>query len=108
MLATAFEVAGRRLLRVVAIGPEESLGGADESPRIRDAVDAGPRVHPLDEQDLGLVEAADAGEVALVEDGLADRPLGLAQQIPDRQLGIPIGAEEIGAEVTDQVNFLRP
>ena len=42
--------------------------------RVGQLADAGPRVDPLDEQDLALVDVADPGQRPLVEQRLADRP----------------------------------
>ena len=64
-------------------------------------VDRGLRVHTADEAQLGGVHVADAGEVALVEQRVAQRAVRLGQQAAYGLVGVPVGAEQVRAEVTD-------
>ena len=43
------------------------------------------------------------GQVALVEQRLADLPVGLGAQPAHRLVGVPVGAEHVRAEVADGV-----
>ena len=56
---------------------------------------------PAQEQHFGNINIADAGQVALIEQRLADRPLRLLPQAADRLGAVPVRAEQVRAEVTD-------
>ncbi len=60
---------------------------------------------PRDEAELGGIHVADAGEPRLVEQGLLDRAVGLLPESAYGLVGVPVGAEQVGAEVTDQVGL---
>jgi hypothetical protein len=98
---------GRGLLRVVAIGADQPLRGRDELAQVGDVRDARPRIDPLDEQRLGLVEVADAGQVALIEQRLADRDVRLRVEPAQHLVDVPVGAEQVRAEVTDELVLVR-
>jgi hypothetical protein len=63
---------------MVAVDAHQPLGGHDEAAQVGDVRYRCPWVGALDEQRLALVQVADAGEIALVEQCFADRPVGLA------------------------------
>src|SRR5690606_31811888 len=63
--------------------------------------DGQPRGDAEQEAELALVHVADAGEVALVQQGLADRAVRVLEEVGQRQVRVPVGAEEVGAEVAD-------
>ena len=65
----------------------------------------GPRVDAFEEEGLRGVEGADAGEVALVEQGGADRHRAGVQPAGGLT-GVPVGAEDVGAEVADQAGLV--
>ena len=73
-----------------------------ERRQVGDVGDAGPRVDAADEQGLDLVEVADAGQVALVEDRDADLLVGVLPEPAQRLVEVPVGAEDVGPEVADQ------
>ena len=58
------------------------------------------------EQHLGLVEVADAGQVALVEQGLADRATGVGEQPAHGFVGVPVRVEQVRAEVPDDARLV--
>ena len=73
----------------------------------RTVADRRPRIDAADEQHLGLVQVADAGQVALIEQRLADRRIGLRAQPARRAAaGVPVRAEQVGAEVADQLGLV--
>ena len=59
-----------------------------------------PRAEAAQEQHLGLVHVADAGQVPLVEQGLADRQAGLGAQPPYRLGAVPVRAEQVGTQMS--------
>ena len=61
------------------------------------------RSEPAQEEQVVGVLVADAGEVALVEQGDEDRHLGWREQAAAGLVGIPVGAEQVGAEVADRL-----
>ena len=74
----------RRRSPVVATGSpldvllQHQLGPSHQAAQVRYVADRRGRGDPADEAQLGGVHVADAGEVALVEQRLPDRPVGLA------------------------------
>ena len=85
-----------RAAATVGVGEQQPSGGCDESSQgpVVQLADRRPRVDPLDEQDLALVDVADAGQRPLVDERLADRPTGtrwLAQ--PADRLDAPAGSK---------------
>ena len=103
VLAAAPQVAGRRLLGVVAVGAQQAVGRRDHGVEIGYLADRRPRVEALEEQDLGLVHVADPGQQALVEQRLADGALRVAAQVRHRLLRVPVGPEDVRAEVADEL-----
>ena len=71
----------------------------DETPEIRDVAHRRPRRDPPQETRFGLVHVACAGKVALIQQRFGDRA-GTVGCEPTRCFGrVPIGTEQIGAEV---------
>ena len=56
---------------------------------------------PAQEAEFGLVDVADSGEVALVQQGLAEGASGVGEEPALGFGGVPVGAEQVGAEVAD-------
>src|SRR5580704_11740455 len=73
---------------------------------IRDVAGWLPRVDTPQEQHLGLVQIADPGQVALVEQGFADRPAGFGGQPPDRLGAVPVRAEQVGSQMPGDLRLL--
>ena len=94
----ASQRAGGGLRPAAAVGGEQPLGEVDHAVqvRLRDVADRRPRPDAAQEQRLGLVEVADAGEVALVEQGLGDRDVGFGGDPPDRLGRVPVGPSRSG------------
>src|SRR5262249_54737006 len=71
LLAPPRGVAGR----AVAVGLQEPLGESGDARGVlgREGADGKPGSHPQQEAELALVDVADAGEVALVEQRLTER-----------------------------------
>ena len=80
----------------------------DDGPQLARAelADGCPRPHTLQVQHLRVPHRADAGEVALVEQRRPDVPVRAAQQVGDGDLGVPVGAEQVGAEMSDEAAFV--
>jgi hypothetical protein len=76
----------------------------DEPGEVLDVGHPGPRVDAADEQRLDLVEVARAAQVALVEDGDADLLVGVRPQPAQRLVEVPVRAEDVGAEVADDLS----
>src|SRR5262249_9503294 len=81
---------------------EQPFGEVHQRGQVGDRTDRAPRVHAAQEQRLRLVRVADAGQVALVEQGLADRPGRVRTQPALRLRRIPVRAEQVRAEVPDR------
>lgn len=64
----------------------------------------GPRVLPFDEKGFRGIHGADAGKVALVKQGCADRRPGSADPL-DGVHEIPVRAKDVGSEVTDDITL---
>ena len=79
------------------------MGQPDHPQRVGDDADRRARVVAGEEAQLGAVDRADPGEVALVEQCLAERARGVGGQPSDGLLLVPVGAEQVGAEVADDV-----
>jgi len=76
---------------------------ADHPRQVTDLGDRRPRRDAAQEADLRLVEVADAREVALVEQRRRDRAVGIGGQAAHGLVGVPVRAEQVGAEVSDKV-----
>jgi hypothetical protein len=59
---------GRGLLRTAPVHAQQPERRSDQTVQVDDVTDRRPRVDLLDEQGLGLVHVADAGEVALIHE----------------------------------------
>ena len=97
----AARVTGQGLLDALLVGVEGRAGAAYESREVGHLADRQPRVHPGQEAQLALVEVAEPGQVALVEDRVGDRAGRVGEQPPQRLVLVPVGSEQVGAEVTD-------
>jgi len=67
----------------------------------------GPRVDTAKEAQLGAVHVADPRHHPLVEQRHPDGAVGVAGQIDRRRRGIPIRAEQVGAEMIDRLVLVR-
>ena len=72
-MPAAAPVAGGDPLDPVAVGDQELVGAGHETWQVRDRADGCPRVDARQEAQLALVDVADAGQVALVEERVTDR-----------------------------------
>ncbi len=68
--------------------------------------DRRPRIDALDEQGLGFVHVADSSQVALIQQGQPDLPVGILPQPPDGLGGVPVRAEQVRAEMSHQLTFV--
>ena len=100
-------IAGGVLLGVVQVRAHQRAGALDQRGQVGDVGHPRPRVHAADEQRLDLVEVADAGEVALVDQRDADLLVGVLAHPAERLLEVPVRARHVGPEVTDQAVLLR-
>lgn len=94
--------------RAVAVGFEEFLGerGQPGGEVLGEGADGDPGGDPEQEAELALVDIADTGEIALVQEGLAEGTGGVAQEVGEGPVGVPVRAEQVGAEVADGVVFV--
>jgi hypothetical protein len=95
-------VAGRGLLHALGVRRHDLVDDRDQLVRVRHLAGRRPGRDAADEEGLGHVERADAGEVALVQQRLADRAAGDGEQPPPRLGGVPGLAEDVGPEVADE------
>ena len=83
----------------VLVGVEQPLGQGHELGQRLDVGDRAPGADAAQEQRLGPVNRAEAGQVALVQQGLADGPVRAGLQPPYRLGRIPAGTEQVGTEM---------
>src|ERR1700722_7376414 len=100
-LLTASRIARGDLADPFLIGFQHPLGQLDEFGHRGDLGGRAPWVHATEEERLGLVQIADPGQVALIHDRLSDRAFRARGQPPDRLLRVPVGPEQVWAEVAD-------
>ena len=95
---------GRALDSVVPVNVEESMDPLDDPTDLsaRQTCRGVPRAQPLKEESLTGVEGSDAGEIALVQQGGTDRGVGCAEPACCLD-GVPVRAEDVGAEVPEQM-----
>jgi phage shock protein A len=106
VLAAPPRVAGGDLLGMVEVGPHQRAGPLHQRGQVGDVGDSHPWVDAEQEQRLHLVEVADPREVALVEDGDADLLVGVLAQPSQGLVEVPVGAEDVGAQMADQAVLL--
>ncbi len=91
----------------VLVRGEKTLGHIHQGRRVGDIPDPAPGVDAAQKQDLGLEDVPDPGQVPLVEEGFPDRPVGGGTQPADRLFRVPIGPEQVRAEVASHPILLR-
>src|ERR1700722_6436276 len=101
VLLTASRIARRDLADPFLIGFQHPLRQLDEFGHRWDPGGRAPWVDATEEERLGLVQIADPGQVALIHDRLSDRAFRVRGQPPDRLLRVPVGPEQVWAEVAD-------
>src|SRR5215213_6467112 len=96
-------VAGGDLAAGGAVGLHQALEEVDHAGQVLDLADRGPGVDAAQETGLGLVDVARAGDGPLVEQGGADGPAGVGAEAAQGLGRVPVGAEDVGAEVADDL-----
>ena len=99
-------VGGGDLAGALFIRLQQLPGQFHQFGQLIDLANRAPWANPAKEQRLGLVDVADAGQVALVEQRLADGLARIGGQPADRLGCVPVRAEQIRAEVADGARFL--
>ena len=89
-------VAGGDPGEAVLVGLEQRLGLLDDEGQVGHGADRGARVDAAEEAELGLVDVADAGEVALVEERVADRASGSARRLASARSASQSGPSRSG------------
>ena len=77
----------------------------DNAGKIVDVANWRPGRNPTQETDFRLVDVAGTRQIPLVEQRLTDSAAGIDLQASDCLVGIPIGPEQVGAEVSDERGF---
>lgn len=101
-------VPGRDLVAGVAIGVDRRPRAIDHTREVGHIPDRRPRVEAQKEADLGSIDVAQPGHHGLIEQRFTDRARWIRTQTTLRFVGIPVGAEQIGAEVANDALLLRP
>ena len=91
-----------RLLRPLLVDVEHLLRPSDQPRQVGHLADRPSRVEPGHEAQLGEVHVADAGQPGLVEQRVGQRAVGLLAQPAYGLVLVPVGAEQVGAEVADR------
>ena len=102
-VAAATLVAGGAIWGGAGSGAASSEPGRPSGAGRRRRTTGGTRDVAGEEAELGAVDGADAGEVALVEQRLAERAVGVGRQPADGLVLVPVGAEQVGPEVADDL-----
>ena len=97
------QVAGRGLDGALLVDLEHPLRAPQQPGQVADPGDRRRGVHAAGEAELGHVHVADAREVALVEQGLADLARALLAQPPQRLLGGAQGQRRVARDQLRQV-----
>src|SRR4029453_148604 len=84
-----------------AVCLEQLLATLDDASQIADLPDRRTRMNALKEEQLRAIERANAGKVPLVHQGISNRAVGLSGNPPHRFGDVPIGAEQVGSEMSD-------
>ena len=90
-----------------AIDEDQLLRSPDQPLEVPDLCHRCPGAKPLQEQNLRAIESAESRQIALVEEGLADRAVRLRRYPAHGLRGIPVWAQQIGSEVTHDLGLLR-
>jgi hypothetical protein len=98
-LLAAAPVAGGDLADPVFVRVQQAAREFGHRPEVRDGAGRLPRVDAAQEQHLGLIQVADAGQAALIEQRLADGAARFGGQPPYRFGAIPVRAEQIWPQV---------
>ena len=106
MLLAPLQVAGRYVAVALFVRLEQSPGQVNQGAEIRYRPGGPPRIDAAQEQHLGLVDIPDPGQVFLVEQRLADRAVRLGAQSPHRFVAVPVGAQQIRAQVAGDPRLL--
>src|SRR5271169_4483740 len=81
------------------VGVEQPVPKIDQGFQVPDLTDGTPGIDAPQEQHLCSKICARTGQVALVEQGLADRAAGFGGQPPYRLGAVPVRAEQIRSQV---------
>ena len=100
-LGAAGRVPGRDGLAAFLVRVEQAPGHLDQAGQVGHVSDRLPRGHAAQEQCLGPVDRADPGQVALVEQSLADSAAGRGAESANGLVRVPVRPEQIGSEVAD-------
>jgi hypothetical protein len=88
-----------------AVRDEEPMCEIDKAVKVLDVAHRRPGRNPTQETDFRLVDVAGSGQIPLIEDRVADRSGWVEAQAPGRFVGVPIWAEQVGAEMPDKTVF---
>jgi len=89
------------LLRSPPVCLQQLLAALDDAPQVGDVADRRMRVNAMEEEQFGSIEGANASQVPLIEQGLADRAVGSGGNSPDSLVQVPIGPEKVRPEMPD-------
>src|SRR5215469_8126743 len=104
LLATG-RVAGRDLAGVFLVRFQQPPCEFDDRLEIARGADRPRRAEATQEQDFGLIEVADAGQIGLVQQRLADRPPGRGAQPAYGLGGVPVVAQQVRTQMADHALF---
>jgi hypothetical protein len=89
------------------VGVEQPVAEFHQRVQVIDRADGARRVDAPQEQRLRQVDGPEAGQVALVEQRLADGPGGGFGEECHRRRRVPVRSEQVGPEVPDGLPFPR-
>jgi hypothetical protein len=85
------------------IGVKQPVPEVHQGIQILNRAHRTPRIDAPQEQHFRAEPRPEAGQVSLVEQRLADRAVRLGAQSPYRLAAIPVGAQQIRAQVTSDL-----
>src|SRR6266498_1077311 len=103
VFASAACVARGHLMPYRPVHLHHPLEQREHALEVVDLTDRRPRAHAAQKADLVFPVVAGAGDGALVEQGGADRAVGIGPQAPGRLLEVPVRPERVRAEVPDDL-----
>ncbi len=100
-------VSRRHVPRPFLVRVKQPVPNLHKSGKVVDRPDRPRRVNPAQEQRFRHIDSPEARQVPLVEQRLADGPIGLPGKARHGGRRVPAGAEQVGAEMPGDLVFPR-